>query len=546
MRYEIGALSPTDSITSTFLTMSELVNKLNSINLPKVAQLTPGSSKTVGDLWNDVIFNLLPDKDVVLRWHKVLMEYVERPDAMFAIRGYNTEPTERYGRLRRGFLTSTNRDYSFFYTDNFHATYFLKMAMDGFVPTVNELLEAYNSRRFPVRFGRDTSEEREMMAMPRGKDPGIQVAGYKVAHIYNVGTDYMCGQQRLSLIKDIVDVYYPRGEREDWKWVSDHTGEHYERRLEVSASARPYLVAAFLRFVHPFNYFLVPKKNAATVDVSENKCLIGFVKSMFRKLYGAAYDEFERKIMVQANDGVTCSETYPLNISYGCGIMQYNRVAAAPQQNNGVPQSQRMAFKAWLRERGYAEGTANSYASGVNTSSRFARERLDWDIDFFSITDAVELEQRVNSLLRMPAYREYDDQNNHSPSCGLARYMEFLSGEPLNNRIVHRERVAAPPQQNNGVQQSQRMAFKEWLRERGYAKGAADSYASGVNTSSVFARERLDWDIDFFAMTDAVELEKRVKELFRIPSYREYADQKHHSPSCGLARYVEFVRHTQG
>lgn len=361
--------------------MSELVNKLNSINLPKVAQLTSGSSKTVGDLWNDVIFNLLPDKDVVLRWHKVLMEYVERPDAMFAIRGYNTEPIERYGRLRRGFLTSTNRDYSFFYTDNFHATYFLKMAMDGFVPTVNELLEAYNSRRFPARFGPDTSEEREMMAMPSGKDPGIQVAGYKVAHIYNVGTDYMCGQQRLSLIKDIVDVYYPRGEREDWKWVSDHTGEHYERRLEVSASARPYLVAAFLRFVHPFNYFLVPKKNAATVDVSENKCLIGFVKSMFRKLYGAAYDEFERKIMVQANDGVICSETYPLNISYGCGIMQYNRVAAAPQQKNGVPQTQRMAFKELLRESGYAEGTANSYASGVNTSSRFARERLDRDID---------------------------------------------------------------------------------------------------------------------------------------------------------------------
>ena len=117
MRYEIGALSSTDSITSTFLTMSELAKKLHSINQPRVAPLTPGSSETVGDLWNDVIVKTLPNKDVVLRWHRVLMEYVERPDAVFAIRGYNTvSRSEDYGHLRRGFLTSTNCDYSFFGT----------------------------------------------------------------------------------------------------------------------------------------------------------------------------------------------------------------------------------------------------------------------------------------------------------------------------------------------------------------------------------------------------------------------------------------------
>ena len=510
--------------------MSELVNKLNSINLPKVAQLTPGSSKTVGDLWNDVIFNLLPDKDVVLRWHKVLMEYVERPDAMFAIRGYNTEPAERYGRLRRGFLTSTNRDYSFFYTDNFHATYFLKMAMDGFVPTVNELLEAYNSRRFPARFGRDTSEEREMMAIPRGKDPGIQVAGYKVAHIYNVGTDYMCGQQRLSLIKDIVDVYYPRGEREDWKWVSDHTGEHYERRLEVSASARPYLVAAFLRFVHPFNYFLVPKSSVSSVDVSENKCLIGYVKAQFRKLYGSAYDEFESKIMVPLNEGVNCSETYSLNISYG-------DIAAPRVRVGGAPQDQRLAFTDWLMNRGYSAGTANSYASGVNTSSRFACENLGWNIDFFTMSNVVEVEEKVNELLRMDDYIEFSARYNHSPKCGLNRYVEFMRGDQP------RIRVAAAPRVRVGrAPQPQRQAFKDWLMNRGYSVGTANSYASGVNTSSRFACENLGWNIDFFTMTDAEEVAQRVNELLRIPSYQNFDDQMHHSPSCGLARYVEYMK----
>ena len=93
-----------------------LLEKLNTINVPRVAPLQDGKAITVEEFWDSFIVPHLPPKDVVLKWHGVLMEYVNRPDAMFAIRGYNTAAKDNYDSLRRGFLTRTNAGYFFFYT----------------------------------------------------------------------------------------------------------------------------------------------------------------------------------------------------------------------------------------------------------------------------------------------------------------------------------------------------------------------------------------------------------------------------------------------
>ncbi len=297
--------------------MMTLNRYLQNINkLSKVPQLLQGTCSSLGELWDKLISPLLPAKDVVLRWHKILMEYVDRPDAMFVIRGGNNAKKNEYNRLRRGFLTRTNQGYSFFYTDNFHAAYYLKMALDGYVPTVEELVNTYNLRQFPARFGRDTEEERVLMAMPRGKDPGFQTAGYKLSHIYNVGTDYVDEDRCLSLIGDIVDTYFPYGNRDDWSVVDDSTGEHYERYLNVSPSARSYLVAAFLRFVHPFNYFLVPKSTCSDNDVSENPLLISYVRNKIKEMYGTAYDEFLGRIMPSTDELSVPPADTPMRIFY--------------------------------------------------------------------------------------------------------------------------------------------------------------------------------------------------------------------------------------
>jgi len=302
-----------------------LLEKLNTINVPRVVPLHDGKALTAEEFWDSFIVHNLPEKDVVLKWHRVLMEYVKRPDAMFAIRGYNTAAKDNYDSLRRGFLTRTNKGYSFFYTDNFHAAYYLKMALDGYVPTVDEMIDAYNSRKFPARFGRDTSNERSMMAMPKGIDPGIQTAGYKIAHILNVGKDYFVQGQSISLSR-IVQEYFDGGERTDWKWYTDRTGSYFLRDYEVHPNARRFLIAEFLRFVHPFNYFLTPKKTCAlssvSSDIAEYLPLVDFVRAKYAIMYGDAYKEFLSLVMPENFTKVPVREKIIVDLKYGLNCVE--------------------------------------------------------------------------------------------------------------------------------------------------------------------------------------------------------------------------------
>ena len=297
-----------------------LVNKLTRIDEPHVVPLQNGESKTIEEFWNTFISCKLPKKDIVLKWHEVLLKYVTQPDAMFVIRGYNTASKDAYDTLRRGFISKTNAGYSFFYTDNFHAAYFLKMALDGYVPTVEGMIDAYNSRRFPARFGPITSNEKSIMAMPQGRDPGIQNAGYKIAHILNVGMDYFVDGKSISL-SQIIHKYFSGGKRSDWKLHNDMNGEFFLRNYEVHPNARRFLIAEFLRFVHPFNYFLTPKKNCAATpvakDIAEYKPLIDFVQAKYATLYGDAYNEFISLVMSEKTIFSPVEGNNIINLKYG-------------------------------------------------------------------------------------------------------------------------------------------------------------------------------------------------------------------------------------
>lgn len=275
-----------------------LKQKLNNIKQPFVTPLGQGKAASITELWEKFIEPRLPQRETALMWHRVLMEYITQSNAVFPVRGYNSEPDKiHYGKLRRGFLTLTDDKYSFFYTDNFHAAYYLKMAIDGYIPTVQELLSTYQQREFPSRFGPDTAEERKLMAIPKGKDPGFQTSGYLIAHIFDAGNAYYEGSKKLSLKKHILDVFFPRGKRTDWIQREDNTGKFYLRELHVAPEAKKYMVAAFLRFVHPFNYFLMPKRSSCSMDISGDTQLLNFVKYKFRERYGTSYDEFLAFIM---------------------------------------------------------------------------------------------------------------------------------------------------------------------------------------------------------------------------------------------------------
>lgn len=296
-----------------------LIQALANINTPLTSPLKQGYSKDIQSFWSSFVCPLLPKKETVLKWHDVLMEYVRQENAMFAIRAYNTAPKNHYDRLRRGFLTATNQKYSFFYTDNFHAAYYLKMVQEDFVPSVGELLSLYNNRQFPARFGKDTQEERQLMAIPKGKDPGIQKAGYKIAHILNVGKEYFYEGRSFSL-SDIIKKYFDGGTRKDWQKELDSQGEYYIRHKDMPPDARQFLVAEFLRFVHPFNYFLAPKKSciisAVCKDISEFQPVINYIQSKYYDMYGRAYQEFLKIVLAPHKNLPTSLGAQIINLKF--------------------------------------------------------------------------------------------------------------------------------------------------------------------------------------------------------------------------------------
>lgn len=303
----------------------QLIDKLNSIDKPKIEQLPQGKAITIENLWNDLLKKYLPDKETVIKWHNLLIEYIKSDKAVFAIRAFNNEKPEKYGDLRRGFLTQTNNDYSFFYTDNYFPAYFYKMAIDKFVPDFEEFCSLLYERKFPSRFGQITSQEREMMAVKMGRDPGINKAGFKLSHIMNVGKGYYYDQQELSLIKKIVNKYFPRGERTNWRLVKQNESEsYYLRNLDVPQEARKFIVAQFLRLVHPLNMFLSPKrgceKNSVCADIGEYDKLINYAYQYNMETYPEIYKEYLSLIMFDEDSPIYCDGHDRIDIEYGSYI----------------------------------------------------------------------------------------------------------------------------------------------------------------------------------------------------------------------------------
>ena len=276
-----------------------LKEKLAKINTPKVRTLQDGRVSSVEELWDRVVLPYLPDRETMLKWNKLLMDYADSEMPTFAIRAYYSAPREEYGTLRRGFLTSTPH-YKFFYTDNYFAAYFLKMSMDGYVPSLEEFKEMMDDRTFPLRFGPITTPEKEMMSFKQGNDPGIHKAGFKVAHIIPVGMDYDTGAEVVNLT-EIMNRYFPRGEREDYLMKAGDGEDHYERYLDADADAKRMIIAHFMRFVHPMNYFACPNdRNVVSNNckrLAEYQPLLDYAHDYLYDIYGDAYVEFAKRAM---------------------------------------------------------------------------------------------------------------------------------------------------------------------------------------------------------------------------------------------------------
>lgn len=312
------------------MTLSE---KLNCIGTPPLLNLPNGNAASIDEFWNQLVVPMLPSQETIQKWHDVLLKYVSSDFPIYAIRGYNSFPPDRYGELRRGFLTDAEK-FKYFYTDNFFAAYFAKMAVDNYVPTFDEFAELMKERKFPSRFGRNTAEERALLAVPQGKDPRVQTSGYKIAHIIPVGRGYTF-QGNSKNAAQILSEYFPNSERSAWKSTKDTYGSFYQRCVPYDSDAQQYAIAEFLRFVHPLNYFLAPKKkneiNSKSNEIAEYQSLLDYAHNYFLSTYPTIYKEYLDMIMVEQRQYSTIPVDNEIRVQYGLNIDNSVPVRPAPK-----------------------------------------------------------------------------------------------------------------------------------------------------------------------------------------------------------------------
>lgn len=320
--------------TPTQLSLAQELASINSQN--KVTQIQPGNDQTIDDFWKNFVDPALPDPNTVIKWFKLLSDYVDQNDAVFAIRCYGnwaSYKTKDDYTLRRGFYNLTDKNYSFFYTDNFFAAYFAKMAVDNFVPTLSEFKTMMMSREFPARFGRSAAVERDRAAYSidgkKGGDPAFNTNGYKIAHVVDSGKRIFSNGLQTT-IGQICYNYCDRGDYNDWKMHHDGYGIFYARDLEMDPAARELLVAHFLRFTCPMNYVFTPKKDCQILgvqvpmnDIAECVEFQQYAMHKFRARYGTDYDVFLNRIMLppsltlQSIPPVASLGTKTIDIEYG-------------------------------------------------------------------------------------------------------------------------------------------------------------------------------------------------------------------------------------
>lgn len=308
-----------------------LIDKLKNIDSPKIQSLPQKEHfDTIEELFNNFIKDKLPSTDVIKDWHRLLMNYIDDTTNLSCCVRYGNSGSKKsssqnesgYYKLRRGWLTRNKSDgFEYFFADNFFSSFIYKMAMDGFVPTLEEFREVFKAHKFPYGFGYKIDKkinEYKGVVVPTAHEPGF-LGNYKLSHVFDSGNFFDVGDGKSHKDSDLSDIYYPIGHSNDYLSQKDHI-----RIMDISEESKKVIIAKFLRFAHPFNYFLTPSKKHHVCgikvyknDIGEEPLMVNYVKQYLEKTYPKEYKEFLEKIMWFDVKGTDSTGKEQIDITFG-------------------------------------------------------------------------------------------------------------------------------------------------------------------------------------------------------------------------------------
>lgn len=291
-------------------------NKKLGITLPC------GTADTIEEFYNKCISkNMLP-KENVLAWHDMFIEYIQRKDAVFWVRYYESG-NKKSGRwnTRRGCKTQFNDGFSYVFVSNFDAHEIFNMVRLGVKPDVEEFLQLMKNYEFPLHYDDGEScEEKDMAVFPKigSTRAGVLTPDHwYLAHIVGIKEDFI-GVNGAILNVD-VDKIYPRGEVIEWKHNSN--GKKVRKiDYNLTESEKELVKAHFLRFIDPLNYYAAPGRDWQSNDVAyiigEAKELNDFMSEQYKKNYGAK-KMFEFRKYALATCDLKGNGNMVINVTFG-------------------------------------------------------------------------------------------------------------------------------------------------------------------------------------------------------------------------------------
>lgn len=310
------------------MTISEYYqNYKHNKNYP--IKLCTGNDTTISDFYNNCIkINCLKYKNVI-EWHKMLLEYINRSDAIYWVRYYESgnKSSGRWNN-RRACLTEFSDGFKYVFVSNFDAHEILNMVRLGVKADVNEFAKLMNSYSFPMHYGsRKSCEESDINAYPNIGTPRGGILTFKhwyLAHIYDIKSKYLRfdgSYKKVEIRGDEGFRIYPRGLLTDWKF--DPFINHKIRRLNYSLidEEKSLVKAHFLRFIDPLNYYVTPspkyEKNSVSPRIGEYSVLNYFMNNKYEKLYGTKFmDEFKKMALIK-KEFKNATGNQIINITYG-------------------------------------------------------------------------------------------------------------------------------------------------------------------------------------------------------------------------------------
>lgn len=288
-------------------------------------KISDGSAKKFSELYEDCIGQHILNRDNVIAWHKMLLEYVTLEDAVFWVRRYESssekEKKSHNNRWvnRRACKTEYPDGFSYVFVSNFDAHEIFNMVRLGVVPNVTEFLELMKNHQFPMHYDNGkSSEEADIALYPQIGNPRygiLTVNHWYLAHILGVNNpqDYDCTVDFEQIC--------PKGELSDW---SADDG-YMVRRMDTNLShdAKEKIKALFLRFVDPINYYVVPGKfyqnnhgyHFKNNQIGEYGPLNDYVAERFADLYGRnIINDFRKRVLAKPLPNKACDEA--IDISY--------------------------------------------------------------------------------------------------------------------------------------------------------------------------------------------------------------------------------------